>query len=180
MSNVKIAVSFRPSSHSEDGTIVATFKSEEEAKAAAKKLELVGDKQKKRHKNLVLVGFWNADFGTIPPVAQALKNLGAAQTRVYNAYQELTVEFEFPLDVPPKMLPLLFDADSLGIWNWFSQQCQKQEFKRGGKQIIQFFYCGDAVYLNPLNSAVTSEQICVDGKRFKIGRNIQVRAHLMF
>jgi len=180
MNDVKITVSFRPSSHSDDGTIVAMFKSEKEAKTAAKKLEMVGDKQKKQHKNLVLVGFWNADFGTIPPIVQELKKLGATQTRVYDSYQELTVEFEFPLDVSPKMLPLLFDADSLGIWNWFSKRCKKQTFKRNGKQIVQFFYCGDTVYLNSLNSTVTFEQICVDAKRFKIGRNIRVRTHLMF
>lgn len=131
-------VRFRPSSHSEDGTVVAVFKSEAAAKRAA--AQCGG-----RHFGRKVKFFAsNAEYGTLNRVSDSMWKAGAEKVFRYLHYQELIIEVRLPAGVRRETIPLVCDSDTAAIIRHLEALCGKPEevVTRRSRKLI-FRYAGD-------------------------------------
>jgi hypothetical protein len=162
-------IRFRPSSHSDDGTIVATFKTEAKAKEAA---ECIDTFQLRRDKNKVVLVFCNEPPGSIDWYTKSLNSHGAVQTKYYMRYEELVIRVFLPLGVTRAMVPLIVNVETFKILQELRQRCPKQnikEIKTEGGLVLRFKYEGEGI-LDRCGTELSFDY----GKEFPIPDNVKV------
>jgi hypothetical protein len=140
-----IIVRFRPSSHSDDGTLIATFKNAAEAKKVAERIDTVPLKGKK---NKVVLVFNNELEGSIDWYTKRLKSLGAIRTKYYMRYEELVIRVFLPLGITKAMLPLVVNVETFEILRELRKRCPEQsikEFKTKKGLVLRFKYEGEGL-----------------------------------
>jgi hypothetical protein len=172
---------FRPSSHSEDGTIVATFKNKEEARKAAKKLsdEAPGsdDFSCSLSENRLILYLCDAEYGTMGTITERLEDF-AEDIREYNQYQELTIEVCLPNKSTLAHLPLVLDRDSLEIVLWLLKTGKPETRQSKDSYTMVFSYCGEGIYESQENSFSEKEVLIINNREREIGPNITVSPKL--
>jgi hypothetical protein len=133
---------FRPSSHSDDGTLVATFKSEAEARRANLRVEgsVIGKQ--------VVLQFNNQPEGSIGHYEAQLETLGARDVAYYDRYEELLIQVTLPPMTTEGIVPLVVNAETAMIIRELSKLCPKRNIKfvKGETQTtLEFRYAGEGL-----------------------------------
>jgi len=141
-----VRIKFRPSSHSEDGTVVATFNDETEARHAAKKLGNYA-----RHKRvgcMVRVHCHGGNHGTLRKASNIFYRAGAKTVEHFDDnYQELTIEITLPKGATLETFIFLADADTANIIRQLTKTCPPPKQTLGKTTKITFNYKGKQIYL---------------------------------
>jgi len=172
---------FRPSSHSEDGTIVATFKNKVEAQKAAKKFNEEAREDDNYScstiENRLILYFGDAQYGTMDEIAERLKYL-ADDIQDYNLYQELTIEVCLPTKSTLAHLPLMLDRDSLEIVMWLLKTGKPKTRQNKDSYTLIFSYRGEEIYESQGNSFSEKEVLIINNRELEIGPHIKVSSKL--
>ena len=125
---------FRPSSHSEDGTIVATFKTQKHAAEALRKLKHLGAR---RLDKKVGVACLDAEYKTIEKCKEILGELSPINVEETEDYrQEVIIEATVPLGTTLETAPLMLDQRDLQILKGLIKECGKPELVNTKKKTI--------------------------------------------
>ena len=99
---MNLCLKFRPSSHSDTATVVATFENSKVAKRAAALGAKCSGKQ-------AFSQVYHAVEGTIDSLEDRFKQMGATAVAAYACYQELTITVQLPSGTSDETLPLIAD-----------------------------------------------------------------------
>jgi hypothetical protein len=134
---MRYAVNFRPSSHSEDGTIIATFKTQKHAVEALRKLKRFRAKRLGRR---VAVACLSAEYGTLKKSRRILNKLNPVSIENIDDYhQEIIIEATVPSGTTVETAQLLLDQKDIQILNGLIKECGKPEcVTTKQKTIIRF------------------------------------------
>jgi len=154
---------FRPSSHSEDFTLIATYKDEETAKKVKDALFKMLEDMKKNpegydtdwdpdeagvshYENQVTFEVYTG--GYLDDVEALLEKVAKPQSvECYQNYQEVTIYVEVPKGLSLDAATLVLDRDEAEAIKWLRKRCGKPEVIDNGKsQILKWFYTGDEIY----------------------------------
>ena len=145
---MKARIYFRPSSHSEDYTIVATFPSVEKALNAMKNAPAG-----KRRGNKLLVYLSNSYRIDADEVEAQLEEFEPSNVQVYDCYQELVVQFVLPRGISKDTLLLVLNREQLLIMHRLTTQCRTPKITRTNeKEIWTFEYAGERIFFDYHNS----------------------------
>jgi len=177
MSNIKITVSFRPSSHSADLTIVATYKSMEEAREIEKKLIRLVDDAKNdasdafnlefdptetyvgRTRNRVYLDTNTDD--NLPKTQSFIKENSNPQTvEAIPDYQELRIYVKVAKNLIVQntigpALALVLDGPEVKLMEWLMKNCGEPQTMRNNDRtqtVLKWHYRGEAIYMEDENS----------------------------
>ena len=146
---------FRPSSHSSDYTIVAKYRTREEAEKAYRRLkwmlkheEIDADWSPEdafyalRDKTVYFSVYSN---GRLDPVEDVLSD--AEDYDVYINYQELTISVEVPKGLSFEAAMLVLPREEAEMLRMLREHCEEIEIKEeGGRRLFIFKYRGDEIY----------------------------------
>jgi len=139
---MRTRIYFRPSSHSDDGTVVATFKNAAEAKKVAEQINSF------HKKNRVILIFNNEPEGTIDHYTKRLKQLGATKAEYYMCYEKLIVHVTLPIGVNEETIPLVVNTETSVILKELRRLCPKPQIKKTKNQqwvTLEFRYEGEGL-----------------------------------
>jgi hypothetical protein len=142
---MQVTVKFRPSSHSEDGTIVATFANAKQAAQAAKHVQCYGGR---RLDNKVKVECCNGEYGTLQHAEDILRGYAPLKIEDLDDYQDLTIEVTLPRGITEEAAPLIINDNTLRIIRGLRRRCGKPQIIDGKKtRKMVFHYVGeDTIY----------------------------------
>jgi len=173
--NQKIIVSFRPSSHSYDATIVIQFKTEEEARQAAQKANNgPGYRSGSSYGNLALISFsdgsWDEPDETLAEVGEGEK------VNEYGCYQEITVKITLPAGSSIETAALLEPAQA-GLLRWLLNKCKPIKVKNTKEvKMFTFSYKGESIYDRDING---KHAFYIDQKTIYVEKtNVEVIVHI--
>jgi hypothetical protein len=154
---------FRPSSHSEDYTLIATYKDEETAKKVRDALFKMLEDMKKNPEGYDTD--WDPDeagvshygdhvtfevytAGCLGDVEALLEKVAKPQSvECYQNYQEITIYVEVPKGLSLDAAMLVMDKEEAEAIKWLRERCGKPEIMENGEsQIFKWFYAGDEIY----------------------------------
>ena len=156
---------FRPSSHSDDYTLIATYKSVVRAEKVEKTLKKLL-KDMKDHSNDYDTD-WSPDeahvsvsrkkvwfevytAGYLDDVESVLRKTAVPEeVECYRDYQELTVRVTVPKDLTPESAMLILDKDEAEAIKWFKENCGEPKVVECGdgiRQTLEWFYSGEGIY----------------------------------
>jgi len=169
-----IEIKFRPSSHSEDGTIVATFSNEERAKEVAKRLKRYGAR---RLDCRVGVSCSDAEYGTLDRVNNIFNECDAEDMEQYDLYQEFIIEVTLPIGVPFSAVPLIVDRETAEIIAKLTRWLGKPEEKltRRSKKLIYRYEGEEYVYSSHFSELEPFGVLYIRNKRTPLTRAVKVR-----
>jgi hypothetical protein len=130
-SNV-IVLKFRPSSHSEDGSVVGTFKDAEEAKAAARRARDRLRCSCRAYQNRAVAHYGDGEDGCLEKTRRFMRKAGAIKTTVHReeCEQFLDITIRLPNGITRKTVPVVLDKDTQDLIKVLSfLPCQKIETK---------------------------------------------------
>jgi len=169
-----LSVKFRPSSHSEDGTIVATFKSVEDAKKAFNLVRLRGGR---RLENQVAVACNDAESGTLNEVREILEGCNPSRIEDYGIHHKLVIEVTLPKQVTLKTVPLVVDRETANIVmrlvNWLGNP---EEITTPKTKKLIFHYEGDEyIFSNHISSDEPYRAMYIADHRVRLTKAVKVR-----
>jgi alpha-L-fucosidase len=169
-----IEIKFRPSSHSEDGTIIATFSNEKRAKEVVKRLKRYGARQLGCR---VGVSCSDAEYGTIERVDEVFSEYDAEDVEQYDMYQELIIEVTLPIGVPLSAVPLVVDRETAEIIVKLTKWLGKPEEKltRQSKKLIYRYEGEKYVYAKYGVNFEPFGVLYINGKRTLLTKAVKVR-----
>jgi len=154
---------FRPSSHSEDFTLIATYSSHEKAAVVEEALKRLledmeeylddyktdwdpSDAKVFRDGNKVWFEVYTA--GYLGDVESVMLKGGAEKIDCYRYYQELAVRVKVPSGLTPEVAVLIGDKDEAEAVRWFMENCGKPKIVENGgdDELLEWFYEGDGIY----------------------------------
>jgi hypothetical protein len=142
-------IRLRPSSHSEDGTVIAYFDREDQAKLSAKKLarelESVSCSYFGRK---VKVLCCDSEYGALDDARGLLSSYGANDVEEVDSYQELTIQVTLPLRITSAAIPLVLDQNTAELLQNLYDACPeptREETKT--KTVLTFRYKGPTIYM---------------------------------
>jgi hypothetical protein len=160
-----LVLKFRPSSHSEDGTVVAEFP---DRKAATKAVAKFGGS---RFGNKMGVTFDNGEYGTMDEAADKLEIAGALGVKQYYSYQELTVTITVPTGSTLGSLAVVIGAELATILKELTRLCKEPTTTvKGNTKTLIFKYAGESIFSKGSNYFYF-------GWRVKLCPCIQVQVH---
>ena len=154
---------FRPSSHSDDYTMIATYKDEQTAEKVGKVLRKLVEDMKKRDDYDI---DWNPDETTInvdgkqvwfevytagylDDVESVLRKVAAPENvECYKDYQELTVRATVPKGLTPETSMIVLDREEAEAIKWFNEECGKPtvtDCEDGKHQVFEWHYEGEGI-----------------------------------
>jgi len=161
----KLITCLRPSSHSADYTVVATFKTGAEAKQ--KQVELAKkniDGKLRGNKILVFLSHvYESDANdTVHSLTYYTNNV-----EVYCDYQEITVTFTMPKGLNNKITGLIFSHDQQEIYKRLCGLCGKPKIThtRNGEFWV-FQYEGEKIYFNTDHYTLERPTFFFNAQRF--------------
>jgi len=155
---------FRPSSHSEDFTVIATYKSVEKAEKVERALkDLLEDMEE--HPDDYDID-WSPDeayvslegnkvrfevytAGYLSDVESVIKKVAKPETiEWYRDYQEITVRVRVPKGLTVESAMLVLDREEAEAIKWFRENCGEPKVIDcgDGTQLLEWFYRGDGIY----------------------------------
>lgn len=155
---------FRPSSHSEDYTLIATYPNAEDAgKAQAALDKLLKDMEEHPETyetdwspdeaqvstagNQVTLAVYSA--GYVDDVESVLsKAVAAEKVECYTNYQELTITVKLPRGLKPETAMLVLEKEESEAIKWLTRAVGSPKMTEGedGEQMYEWFYSGDEIY----------------------------------
>ena len=156
---VKVFVfKFRPSSHSDEYTIIAKYQTVEEAKKVREAVEKVindfdsldvdwtsDDAYTYCRDKEVVVTVYTA--GDLDPLINSIKTIKPSSVEYYTEYQELLIRVEVPEGATLAEAMLLFDTSEAAVARFLTENCGEPEgVKVGDKYFLQWSYAGDGIY----------------------------------
>jgi len=143
-------IHLRPSSHSEDGTVIASFDRRDQAKLCAeklaRKLECASCSSFNRK---VKVKCGDCDYGTLDVAMKLLKGYGAKRIEEVGSYQELTIQVTLPPRITIAATPLVLDQNTAELLQNLYEACPAPTRKETEtKTVLTFKYKGPTIYLN--------------------------------
>jgi hypothetical protein len=168
----RVITQFRPSSHSVDYTIVATFKTEAEAKQKQAEILRKHNFEGELRSNKILVSLsQTSESGaddTVDCLAPYTNNV-----QVYNNYQEMTITFTLPRGLNNPITGLIFSHDQQEIYNRLCKLCGKPKITRvKNSEFWVFRYEGEKIYFNTNEYDLERPTFFFDAKRFDPGDTI--------
>ena len=155
---------FRPSSHSDEWTIVATYPDKRKAEKAYKKLErLLEDMEKNESEyetdwrandaNCWLNGkevfFTVYTAGYLDDIYSVLEKFNPQKIEEYRDYQELTIKVRIPKGSTIESLALIDEEEAKAL-KWLTEKCGKPKVEEDGDdQLHTFNYKGEGIYFDP-------------------------------
>jgi hypothetical protein len=139
----KLQIKFRPSSHSVDLTIVATFNNETEAKKVAIKRATLPCRTVDNHLVVTISEATDYEAGKL---RKQLREDGASKTRTYNNqdYQEAAVSIRVPLGITENTLPLMLNHEEINALKALETCCGNPQVAiDGNEQVWTFKYMGE-------------------------------------
>ena len=155
---------FRPSSHSDDYTIIATYRDAGRAEKVRRALErLLKDMEK--HPDDYNVD-WSPDearilldgekvwfevytAGYLEDVESVIRKVSKPENiECYRYYQELRVRVRVPKGLTAEVALLVLDKEEAEAIRWFRENCGEPKVIDCGDdtQILEWFYSGDGIY----------------------------------
>jgi len=157
-----IRLKFRPSSHSDDITLIAYYKTDKKADKAEQVMQrLIKDMKQLDHDyeldwdpdeaNVSVNGdqvvFEVYTAGYLEDVYVTLVKTGATKIEAFQDYQEVTIQLVVPLKASMETLPLLLKNDDVALMKWLTETCgQPKIIKEENQTKIEWFYRGDYIY----------------------------------
>ena len=155
---------FRPSSHSEDYTIMATYKTAEDAGRAQVALDkLLKDMEEHAEDydtdwspeeaqfstagNQLSFEVYSA--GSVDDVESVLEEApNVEKVECYTNYQEITVTVKVPKGLTLQTAMLVLDKEESEAIKWFTRVVGSPKITEGedGEQTYEWFYSGDEIY----------------------------------
>lgn len=156
---------FRPSSHSDDYTLIATYKDGERAERVGKALRKLL-KDMKDHLDSYDAD-WSPDeayvsvsgnkvwfevytAGYLDDVESALRKVAVPEeVECYRDYQELTVRVKVPKGLMLESAMLVLDREEAEAIKWFKENCGEpkvEDCRDEAQQTLEWFYSGDGIY----------------------------------
>ncbi len=154
---------FRPSSHSDNYTVIATYRSDRVAeKVKEALLKMLEDMRRNpesydtdwdpdeaavwRDGNHVMFEVYTA--GYLEDVDALLRKVAKPQSiECYVNYQELTICVSVPKGLSVEAAMLVLDRDEAEAVKWLTENCGKPEIEENEKErILKWFYKGDEIY----------------------------------
>jgi hypothetical protein len=133
---------FRPSSHSDDSTIVAVFKTNQQAQDIADRLEQQATVNGKK----LTVVTSNAEYGTSKNVETTLRRFKPQALEVYEYYQELKVMVKVVAGASPDALPLIMPTAVTTILVELLKRCPVEIAHKGKFDQWTFHYRGEGIF----------------------------------
>jgi len=170
-------VSFRPSSHSHDYTIVAIYETSEEAKKAKEQvMKLLAEMEKDPNAYLV---DWDPEeaevslkdnklffsvytAGYLDEAERKIEATGPKKMNTYENYQELTIQITTPKGVTLETAGLILPAEEVSALKWLYTFLGKPTIKPHSdpdKQILEWKYSGDGIYNSLTNTIYLPNEI---------------------
>jgi len=154
---------FRPSSHSEDYTIIATFNDEKTAeKVEGALLRMLEDMRNNledydvdwspdeahvtTNGNQVIFEVYTA--GYLDDVESLIRKIAKPLcVECYQDYQEIVICVKVPKGLSPEMALLVLDKDEAEAIKWLMKTCGEPKIVEAGKHwIFKWLYSGDGIY----------------------------------
>ena len=155
---------FRPSSHSDEWTIVATYPDKRKAEKAYRKLErLLEDMEENESEyetdwspgdaNCWLNGrevfFTVYTSGYLDDVLSVLEKFNPEKTEYYRNYQELIIRVRVPRGSTVESLALIDEEEAKAL-KWLTEKCGEPKVEEDGdEQLLTFNYKGEGIYFDP-------------------------------
>jgi hypothetical protein len=137
-----IIFNFRPSSHSTEFTIIATFRDNRKIAAVAKKLKITAVKNKR-----VFVHLSSLESDAVPDVVDELQKHAPESVDVYTRYQELEIKVTLPKNANFDILHLILTSEQVEILKQLITCAGKPVEKQlGTKTIWRFRYSGEKIF----------------------------------
>jgi hypothetical protein len=144
--NKYINIRFRPSGHSEPGTLLAIFKDKAHAEAASRMLSGQPHNWQHCQNGHLVIDYSGEDFGYGKSLRQKLREAGATKiSEVWN-YQELTVEFPVPKNTCAAARRLILNRDASILYDQLAKA--RNTTKVETEKNTVFTYLGDLIYLH--------------------------------
>ena len=157
------AFKFRPSSHSDDYTIIATYGSEEDAEKVANKIsEMLRDMENRMddydvdwapsdarfYSDGKRVVFTVYTAGYLSDVEALMMKVAKPQEiKYYQNYQELMIAAAVPRDLPVEAALVVQGDEEAEAIKWLIENCGKPVVADAGdRRILKWFYCGDGIF----------------------------------
>jgi len=142
-----IEIKFRPSSHSEDGTIVAVFDDKKTARSIAGKIRHLGGTL---WENKLMVSGCSLNYGTLREAEAIFLDAGAKSISKPERHQELIICVYLPTGITDDAIPLVLDSNTAKLLQELMKICDKPQRKVKGKTtILTFNYCADCKIYYP-------------------------------
>lgn len=160
----------RPSSHSEDGTIVAIFDSGDQAESCAKRLARVLKRAScSAFGNKVKVECLNCEHGTLCRAKRILKRGGAKRIKEVDSYQELVISVVLPRGMTVATAPLVLDRDVADILRFLYLKCPPpSREEREDCVILTFVYAGEAIYTRFKRGGTPVEELWISNTESRL------------
>jgi hypothetical protein len=155
----------RPSSHSDDYTIIATYRDKRAARKVGDALErLLGDMKQHTDEydtdwspeeaSVQVVGerVWFEVYtaGYMDDVESVLRKVAVPkEVECYRNHQELKVRVNVPIGLNMETAALILDKDEAQALKWFREVCGEPKVEDcgdGAHQILEWSYEGDEIY----------------------------------
>jgi hypothetical protein len=154
---------FRPSSHSEDFTLIATYRDEKTAEKVKDALFRMLEDMRKNPEGYDTD--WDPDdagvshyggqvtfevytAGYLDDVEALLEKVAKPQSvECYQNYQEITIYVEVPKDLSLDAAMLVMDVEEAEAIKWLRKHCGEPEIENNGKsRTFKWSYAGDEIY----------------------------------
>ena len=154
---------FRPSSHSEDYTLIATYKDEKEAEKAGKALERLLEDMKEKEENYETD--WNPDdayvsvsgnklwfevytAGYLDDVELVIRDAAKPENiELFTNYQELVIRVRVPKGLTVESAMLILSREEAEAVKWFTETCGEPKMVEEDDAVVfEWFYRGEGIY----------------------------------
>jgi len=170
---------FRPSSHSEDVTLVATYTKPEVANKAAQLLEKFLAKVKANpnayrldwtpddvevftHENQLHFNVYTA--GYLEEVDAIINGLKPKKVGEFIDFQEVEIEVTIPKRLTKKAAPLVLAADESETIKWLKKEVGKPQTETVGEQEkLKWIYSGSGIYYG--------STLVINGREFRLDQH---------
>jgi len=143
-----IHVKFRPSSHSVDGTVISTFKSREDAVAAAKKFRRSTKMRCRTFGSSAAMYFRSGEGNCLQDAQKTMESFGAKASAIYaeDYIQKLVITIKLPQGMTKNQIPLVIDQNLAKLIDVlrFLCSCKKRETRK--YVFLEFRYEGEAIF----------------------------------
>jgi hypothetical protein len=168
---IQILPNFRPSSHSDNYTVVADFQNEKAAKKVATELH------DKSVKNQVISRVTGVYLVEAEEIEEDLKKAGAIKTQILTSYQKLLIRISAPEGAREELLPLFLSHATIEVLRTLRKLCKKPvEEKKDGKTCLVFRYVGERIFYRDERSKRTI--FFFGSQDFPTDENVQVKVLL--
>jgi len=169
-------IHFRPSSHSEDGTVIATFKTAHDAVKALRRLKHFGARQVK---NQVAIACLNAEYETLERANKILSKMQTVKIENFKEYHQIIIiEAVLPPKTSLKNAALVLDKKDVQLLMGLTRICgSPQTINMKKHTVLRFKYVGDDMLFSNFHQIPEEPygRIWVEHNSLPLTKNFRVR-----